>query len=106
MLGVNFIHILQVPFFYKSALQSFSLIIVWLWFFGQKNIGAKATYKMSMKLTTGVNSINIFVFYVISDRAQERLLKIFSMNLGEKLGRSKWIDIKMVTYTKKLFFSF
>jgi hypothetical protein len=31
--GVNFINILRVPFLYKSALRSFSLVVFWLWKF-------------------------------------------------------------------------
>jgi len=49
--GVNFINILHETFLYKSALCSFSLIgLVIFW---QKIIGAKGARKMLMKLTTG-----------------------------------------------------
>jgi len=55
--GINFINILCSNFSYKSALNSFSLVTVWiLW---RKNIGAKAACKMLMKLTTGVNFTNL-----------------------------------------------
>jgi len=46
--GVNLINILRLPFLYKSALRSFSIVIVWLY----KIFGAKAAHKMLMKLTT------------------------------------------------------
>jgi len=52
---VNFTNILLVPFLYKRALHSFSMITVWLYNFWQKNIGAKAARKMLMKLTIVVN---------------------------------------------------
>jgi hypothetical protein len=43
-----------------SVLRSFTLIIIRLCDFWQKNIGAKAVHKMLMKLTAvGVNFINI-----------------------------------------------
>jgi len=48
---VNFTNILRAPFVYQSAFCSSSLTTVWLWFFWQKNIGAKC--KMLMKLPPG-----------------------------------------------------
>jgi hypothetical protein len=44
---------LPMPFLYKSALHSFSLITVWLLIFWRKYISVKAAHKMLMKLTTG-----------------------------------------------------
>jgi len=38
---------------YKSALQNFSLITVWLCNFWRKEIGAKAAHKMLVELTPG-----------------------------------------------------
>ncbi len=49
--GVNFTNI--------SALRSFSLVTVWLDFFGPKNISAKAACKMLLKLIKGVNYTKI-----------------------------------------------
>ncbi len=56
---VNFINILLVPFLYKSAFHSFSLIIVWLCDSFAKRISAqlKAARKMLMKLTIGREKI-------------------------------------------------
>jgi hypothetical protein len=57
--GVNFINVLRAPFSYKSILGSFSLVTVKFETFRRKITGAKAAHKMLMKLTTGVNLINI-----------------------------------------------
>jgi len=62
LLGVNFINILCSNFLYKSALRSFSLVKFWLCNFlaqkyWRKNIGAKGSSKMLVKLTTGVGQI-------------------------------------------------
>jgi len=51
--GVNFINILSETFLYKSALHTFSLIIVWVYNFWSKNIGEKAVRKILIKLTPG-----------------------------------------------------
>jgi hypothetical protein len=40
-------------------LRSFSLFTAWLFIFWHKEIGAKVAYKMLVKLTAGVNFINI-----------------------------------------------
>jgi len=52
---INFIIILLEPFWYESALHSFSLITVGFVTFWRKDIGAKTTHKKLMKLTTGVH---------------------------------------------------
>jgi len=59
--GVSFTNILLEPFSYKSDLHSFSLVTVWLCNFLAKNIGAKGTPKVLVKLTTGVNFITILL---------------------------------------------
>jgi hypothetical protein len=56
---VNFNIILRKHFLYKSASHSFSLITVRIFTFWSQNIGAKCECKMLMKLTPGVNFINI-----------------------------------------------
>jgi len=48
---VNFTIILQAAFSNESVLRSFSPITVWV-----KNIGAKATHKMLLKLTIGLRN--------------------------------------------------
>jgi len=48
-----FIKKFHTPFSYKGVLCRFSLITVWFWIFWQKNIRAKASHKILMKLTTG-----------------------------------------------------
>jgi len=56
-----------VTFSYESVLGSFSqfgLEIFW-----RKNIGAKAAYKMSMTLTTGVNFVNILPLAFLNESA-------------------------------------
>jgi hypothetical protein len=49
--AVNFANILRATFLYKSVLQCFSLITVWLYNFLEKE--KKAARKMLMKLTKG-----------------------------------------------------
>ncbi len=49
-LGVNLTNILQAVFGYKSILSNFSLILFGFLNFWRKNIGAKATGKMLVKL--------------------------------------------------------
>jgi len=44
----------------KVFSTSFSLLTIWLYILWQKNIGAKATRKMIMKLTTLVSLTNFF----------------------------------------------
>ncbi len=43
----------------QKCFESFSLFIVWLCNFWQKNIGAKAAHKILMKLTAGVQEMPI-----------------------------------------------
>ncbi len=49
--GVNFINILRMHLLYESKLSSFSLVSLGFVIFGRKNIGAKGSWKMLMKLT-------------------------------------------------------
>jgi len=49
-----------MPFLYKSALCSFSLITVWLWLLWRKNIGAKAALKFWWNWLQCPNEINTF----------------------------------------------
>ncbi len=46
-------------FLYRSGLPSYFLLLVWLCNFLANNIGAKAAYKMLVKLITVVNFINV-----------------------------------------------
>jgi len=61
----NFINILRVLFLYESASCSFSLVMFWLKhsfvIFGAKFLYKKCACKMLMKLTPGVNFINILL---------------------------------------------
>ncbi len=50
-LGVNFTNILIAAFLYKSNMHYFSVLTVWVCNFWQKDFGAKAAHKMSVKLT-------------------------------------------------------
>jgi len=59
MAGVNFINILQVSFCIKLFCKAFSYYSYWLYNFWQKSIGAKASHKLLVKLTTVVNFINV-----------------------------------------------
>jgi len=52
--GVNFMSILLSPFSYKRFCKAFLYLILALKFYWQKIIGAKAAWKMLMKLTPGV----------------------------------------------------
>jgi len=69
--GVNYINILQAPFLYKSAFCSFSLLIVWLCYFWQNNIDAKAP-KLLMKLITGINFINTLADFASPDSKKQK----------------------------------
>ncbi len=57
--GVNFINVLRAPFLYKSLWAAFFPLTFWLWIFGANFLCEKCARKMLMKLTTGVNFINI-----------------------------------------------
>jgi len=57
-IGVNFINILRTSFSYESALGSFSLVTLWLWWndFGKKALSyKKRARKMLMKLTCEIS---------------------------------------------------
>jgi hypothetical protein len=60
-MGVNFTNILQAPFLCLSVLDSFLLITVWVCNFWLNEIGTKAAGEMLMKLTIGVDFINILL---------------------------------------------
>jgi len=62
-LGVNFINDLHASFVQKS-LSSFFLLTFWLWIFRANFLYKKCAHKMMMKLTTGVNFINISLYKV------------------------------------------
>ncbi len=54
----NFTNILQAAILFESVLEAFCTYSLTLYFFWQKNIGAKAykaAYKMLVKLTKGIN---------------------------------------------------
>jgi hypothetical protein len=57
-LWVKITIISQAPFLYESALPAFLLLQFDFVTFWQKNIGAKASHKMLMKLTKGVKCKN------------------------------------------------
>jgi len=54
----------------RNCFCSFPLVTAWLCIFWQKEIGAKAAWKILAKLTKGVNIVNIFtVLRFLSERA-------------------------------------
>jgi len=58
--GPYFTYILRAHFSYRSALHSFTLITLFCFvIFWQKEINAKAAYKILVKSTTGLHFINI-----------------------------------------------
>jgi hypothetical protein len=86
----QFINILQTDFLYQSALRSFSLITVCLRDFWPKNIGTKTALKMLVKLTTGVDFINIlrvlFCRYPLAKKSQSQTV------IREKLCKALWYE--------------
>ncbi len=54
----QFYHHFMQAFLYESALQSFSLITIWLCDFLAKGYWQKSALKMLMKLATGEVSLN------------------------------------------------
>jgi len=59
--SVNCINILCEPFSYESNLGRFSLVAIKFEIFWSQNIGEEAAHKMLMKLTTGVDFINVLL---------------------------------------------
>jgi len=58
---IDFTNILCAPFCTKVFCKALLLLQFGLVFFWKKNTSAKAAYKMLVKLTTGVNFINILL---------------------------------------------
>jgi hypothetical protein len=65
--GLNFINILRAAFSYKSVSKVFFAAFLYLQFDFEnlrQNIGAKATQKVLVKLTTSVNIVNNSSFFI------------------------------------------
>jgi len=71
-------------FFAQKCLRSFSLRTVWGCNFCQKNISAKATCKMLVKLKVGVE------FTKLCLPSKKTLAKILAKNTGKNTGKNTW----------------
>ncbi len=94
-------------FLYESNLCCFSLITVWLWFFGQNNIGAKAACKMLMKLhyeidLSSISTCWFFIRFLLLKNANTscKCIKVahntFTLNYGfynDKIKLADYLNI-------------
>jgi len=70
-------------------LSTFSLIVIGFAFFWKKNIGAKAACKMLVKLTKGVNFINILSAH-FSYKSELSSFSLITVLLCDFLAKGYW----------------